>query len=472
MFITNSAMMATAISNLTKLSTQLSISNHRLSTGKQINSAADDPSGLISAINLQSQMAKIDAQVTNSNRIGAVIDVADGALDEMSTLMTTIQTAVTAVAGGSLTDDQVAAYQAQVDTAIDGIDRIVSTTSFSGTRLLDGSTNYTITNSDTDKIGDIRVHSAVTSGGTAAVSLTVATQAEQALVSYTGDAFDAVDFDLTGPDGTANISLPLGAGRAALMDAINLETATTGIVAEQPIPGGAVNIYTNDYGSAASISMTITGGTAFTFDGGVTGDTGVDVGLSVNGSTTTSSGNNIYKFSAATASGQFVLTDAYMAQLNAGGVTGASFSVAGYGADWSLDSTAAGRINFGQASLATSTLGTASLGYLSSLASGGANDLDSGNLTTSDSIVDKAISTISFANARIGSLKSYTIDSNINALTNARTALAGNLSDIEDLDYAAETLNNSRIQLLMDFSIQTISSLSTRASNLLTLLGS
>ena len=472
MFIADNGLMARALSNLTKLSTQLTASNYRLSTGKRINSAADDPSGLVSALNLKSQMAKIDAQVTNSNRIGSVISAADGALDEMSTLMTTVQTAVTAVAGGGLTADQIAAYQAQVDTALDGIDLLVSTTSYNGTRLLDGSINYTVTNSDTDKISDIRVHSATTSGGSAAVAITVDTQAEQALVTYAGGAFSAVTFDLTGPDGTASITLNNGDGRAALKDAINLESGTTGIVADQPIPGGTVNIYTNDYGSTASISMTITGGTAFTFDGGVTGDTGLDAAYAVNGVSATSAGNNRYKFATTTASGEFSLTDAYVALVDAGSTTGGSFSVSGNGAGWTLDSTATGRIKFGQASLATTSLGNTSLGYLSTLKSGGVNDMDSASLTTADSIVDMSLSQVSYANARLGGLKSYTIDSTINSLTDARAAMTSNLSDIEDLDYALETVENSKIQLLMDFNLQIISSLSTRASNILSLLGS
>src|SRR6187399_3040165 len=63
----------------------------RLSTGTQINSGRDNPSGLIGSQTLNSQITAIQQSITNSNRANNVIGTADGALGEVGNLLNQIR---------------------------------------------------------------------------------------------------------------------------------------------------------------------------------------------------------------------------------------------------------------------------------------------------------------------------------------------------------------------------------------------
>src|SRR5580698_7021998 len=77
--------------NLQKSQSQLNTSLERLSTGLKINSGADDPSGLIASQRLQAEMAGLTQAINNSQQATNVISTADGALNEVSNLLTTIE---------------------------------------------------------------------------------------------------------------------------------------------------------------------------------------------------------------------------------------------------------------------------------------------------------------------------------------------------------------------------------------------
>jgi flagellin len=112
----------------------------KLSTGYRINKGSDDPAGLIALRSLDSELTAVDSAIANNQRSDAMLGVADGALGEMEGLLSDIESLVMASSSaGGLTGAEMAANQAQIDAAIDSIDRIVRTTSFNGTRLLDGS---------------------------------------------------------------------------------------------------------------------------------------------------------------------------------------------------------------------------------------------------------------------------------------------------------------------------------------------
>ncbi|KPK75656.1 MAG: hypothetical protein AMJ79_10450, partial [Phycisphaerae bacterium SM23_30] len=140
--------MITAINNLTKIGAQLALSDQRLSTGKRINSAADDPSGVVAVANMHDEITRIDALTENGQRISSIIDTADGALAQISSLLGTIETKALAAAGATATAEERAAYQAEIDAAVDAIDTLVNTTTFNSTRLLDGGLAYTTSGID------------------------------------------------------------------------------------------------------------------------------------------------------------------------------------------------------------------------------------------------------------------------------------------------------------------------------------
>ncbi len=111
----------------------------RLATGFRINRGADDPSGLIASENLKSVMAQLDAESRAAERSSAVASVADAALGEVSDLLIDAESAAVANAStGGLSEAEREANQMVIDSALQAVDRIASTTTFNGQRLLDG----------------------------------------------------------------------------------------------------------------------------------------------------------------------------------------------------------------------------------------------------------------------------------------------------------------------------------------------
>jgi flagellin len=451
------------VNNLTKIATQLEMSNLRLATGKKILSASDDPAGVIAAENLKSSIAQIDAATQNGERINSIIDTADGAMAQISSLLGTIQTNALAAAGSTVTAEERAAYQAEIDEAVDAIDTLVNTTTFNNTRLLDGGIGYTTSGIDTTELADVRVNSANTSSGSISMQVDVVSAAEKAVISYSnGNLTDDVTFSITGNNGTEELSFSTGATISNIETAVNAVSDATGIVAE--VDGADLYFRSENYGSSQSVSINVTDGT-FVMDGSTTSDTGVDATVTVNCQSATSDGLNVY-FSSGSTSVRFVLKESFG---NVGGGS-STFSITGGGSGWQLDANPINKIHCGLSSLDSSYLGNDSVGYLSSLKSGGSNSLASGNYNQAANIAAAASSQVATDRARIGAIQSYTVNASLSSLAAAKTAKSNALSSIEDIDYATETANNNRLQLLMQLGTSVIAAMNQNMSSILSLL--
>ncbi len=112
---------------------------HRLSTGLRINSGADDPAGLIASENLRAVLATLEAESRAVERADAVTRTADGALEEVSSLLRRAESLAVANAGDGVSDAEREANQLEIDSILQSADRIAYTTEFNGQRLLDGS---------------------------------------------------------------------------------------------------------------------------------------------------------------------------------------------------------------------------------------------------------------------------------------------------------------------------------------------
>ena len=129
-----------AASNLNSSGNALSQNIQRLSSGLRINSASDDPAGLAISQNFKAQISGVTQAVSNSNDAINEIKTAEGALNQVQTLLVTIrQLAVHASNLGVNSTVDVQADQTQINTAIASINRIAATTSFGNKKLLDGS---------------------------------------------------------------------------------------------------------------------------------------------------------------------------------------------------------------------------------------------------------------------------------------------------------------------------------------------
>lgn len=116
----------------------------KLSTASRINRAADDPAGLISSEQLSAALASLEAESSGMDRADAIANTADGALSEVSSLLSDANAAAVAAANtAGLSPAERDAYQMEIDSALQAADRIAHTTTFNGQRLLDGTMTLT-----------------------------------------------------------------------------------------------------------------------------------------------------------------------------------------------------------------------------------------------------------------------------------------------------------------------------------------
>jgi len=110
----------------------------KLSSGKRINRAADDASGMPIADMLGSQARGLGQAIRNATDAVSMAQIADGALQESSNLIQTIRTKALQAAQDGQTTESRKAIQADIDKALASLNQIAQTTSFNGQKLLSG----------------------------------------------------------------------------------------------------------------------------------------------------------------------------------------------------------------------------------------------------------------------------------------------------------------------------------------------
>ena len=124
---------------LTSAGAGLDQASERLSSGKRINSAADDAAGLSIANRQTSQIRGLDQAIRNANDGISLIQTAEGALDESSNILQRIRELSVQGANGIYSDSDRSTLDAEVQQLVSELDRISETTSFNGSKILDGS---------------------------------------------------------------------------------------------------------------------------------------------------------------------------------------------------------------------------------------------------------------------------------------------------------------------------------------------
>src|SRR6185503_4834118 len=151
----------TAQRGLTRSQKSLSETLQRLSSGLRINRGADDPAGLIASETLRSEISGVHQAIDNSSRASNVIATAEGALQEVASLLLNIKDLVVEAANtGALSPDEIAANQLQIDSAVESVTRISNTTTFAGLHLINGSLDYITSGVQASAINALHVHQA------------------------------------------------------------------------------------------------------------------------------------------------------------------------------------------------------------------------------------------------------------------------------------------------------------------------
>jgi flagellin len=218
--ILNNIASLTAQNQLSITQTNLQKTLFQLSSGSRINSGADDAAGLAIANGLQANVTALTQSANNAASGIGSLQVADGALSQVTTLLNRAVTLSTEAATGTVSSAQRGALDAEFVQIKAEIDRIGSTTTFNGTSVFTASTT-SIFLSDAASSSQIGVtvgtlaSSAITSGGTTtnlgADDLTTAVKAQSALTDI-NSAIASV----------AGIRGSIGAGINRLQSAVNV----------------------------------------------------------------------------------------------------------------------------------------------------------------------------------------------------------------------------------------------------------
>jgi len=112
----------------------------RLSTGKKINSAADDAAGLAIATRLKTSISSMMQSRNNADSGYSLLQVAEGAMFEITSIIQRLNTLAMQAANETLTNSDRQLIQAEVNELVAEIDRMASAVTFNGIPLLKGST--------------------------------------------------------------------------------------------------------------------------------------------------------------------------------------------------------------------------------------------------------------------------------------------------------------------------------------------
>lgn len=461
--------------SLRNSNSSLQTSLTRLSTGLKINSGKDDPAGLIASENLRRDITSVQKAIKNSERANQVIATADSALSQVSGLLNDIRGLVVEAANsGALSSEQISANQLQIDSSLEAIDRIAKTTTFQGKALLDGSLSFQTSATGTngnglDTVKDLSVQQAnLGSAGSVDVAVAISAAAEQAEVNVGTGGFNAnaLSDDLVvkvaGKEGAEVFTFQSGASVDDITNAVNLVSDATGVKATNN--SGVLELQSSAYGSDAFVDVeVISEGSSGTFGANVSAnrDSGTDIQATVNGIKANGNGNSL---SINTSTLDLSLT------VDAGSNTAVNFEVNGGGATFQLGSDVVSnqQSRIGIDSLSTGSLG-GETGRLYELRAGNAKDLDT-NASDAAKVVDETITKIAELRGRLGAFQKTTLDTNINSLSDLQANLTEAESSIRDADFAAESANLTRAQVLVSSGTSVLGIANQNPQNVLSLL--
>jgi flagellin len=234
--------------NLDASGVQLGRALQRLSSGLRVNSAADDAAGLAIATRLGAQVRGVNQAMRNANDGMAMLQTAEGALSEITNIVTRIKELAVQSANGSNSTSDRTSLNDEVTALISEVTRIATQTKFGSTALLDGSFTGTfqvgVETGQTVSQSVRNFKASSLSGAVASQALTLAAEV---------DNVGAAAGNFLGIDGSTDLQLSTSKGAAfirqttaaddsasyvsglssaiAAAKAINESTATTGITA-------------------------------------------------------------------------------------------------------------------------------------------------------------------------------------------------------------------------------------------------
>lgn len=470
-----------AVNTLNKNNASLQTSLQRLSTGYRINSGKDDPAGLIASQSLLAEQQATSTAISNAQRADNIVGTAEGSLGEISNLLVSLQGLVgNAANSAGLSQDEKNADQLQVDSILSTVNRISNAASFEGVKLLNGTYDYTTSGlSTTSAFTSVSINSAkITAGTTLAVSVSVITSAQTGQLNFLGSSNGlngAASLSIAGNAGTVQLSFASSTKSSAIVASVNQFKDSTGVQATLSSDNKSVNFTSTGFGSSQFVTVSSNNSTAFTAKDTTGVATATDYGrnasLSINGSAVQSDGLNV-KVVTANLEADFTLNST----INTNGKTKA-FGITGGGATFSLGAqvNTANSASIGLGNINTGSIGkivsNGTIYTLADLGSGKAAAVNSGDTTLAQNVVNQAIKDVADLRGRLGAFQSNVLGSTINALNVSLENVASSESAIRDTDFATETSNLTRNQILVSAATSVLSQANSAPQSVLKLLG-
>ena len=502
--------------NLGTSQTSLATSLQRLSSGLRINSAKDDAAGLAISARMTAQINGLNQAARNANDGISLAQTAEGALGQISDNLQRMRELAVQAANGSNSSSDRTAIQAEISQLQQEITRVANNTQFNGTNLLDGTLNnaqfqvgananqtinaavgsakasdvgtYKITTSNTSSLGVARLGSVtntftafgnstaasaqtltINGNGTTATTAASASSASTTIGTIAGSAAQFAQLvnaktSTTGVTAVASTTLTLGAFSAAGAVSITLYGAPTAAGAANGVTISASMQSTTDVTGFASAINGQTASTGITAVADTTAGTitltqssGYDIALK-NGSAATFS-----------ATGSLVGTVVV-------GATGAATNSVDVGGTLTFNSpnsyTVASNIAAAAGSLFNVAAAAANASTLNAVSTLDVTTLTNGIPTGANSaldVIDGALSAINSSRASLGAIQNRFSSVVTNLQTTAEN-LSASRSRIQDTDFAAETANLTRSQILQQAGTAMLAQANALPNTVLTLL--
>jgi len=443
--------------NLGATQSNLAKSMQRLSSGLRINSAKDDAAGMAISDRMTSQIRGLNQATRNANDGISLAQTAEGAMQESTNILQRMRELAVQSANDSNTGADRSSLQKEVAQLQQELDRIATTTSFNGKKVLDGT--FTAQSFQVGANAGESISFSV--GGTSSTQIGAHQHKVDGTINNAGAATTnnvvAQTLTVSGALGTDTVSVANSDSAKTIVDAINNKTSTTGVgataVTYSKLTVNATGAQSfslfgkNTTGETISANITDASDLTELADAinAKTAETGVTAELSSTKAYITLKNAQGYDIQATWASGNFSLQGVKADGTTTAGAASALTAAGSVSVGGNITFNAEKSFSVGSTS-ATTILSAATKG--SALSSVGSMDIGTrAGANDALAVIDSAIAYIDGARADLGAIQNR-FESTISNLQNISENVSAARSRILDADIAQETSNMTKQNIL------------------------
>lgn len=492
--------------NLNSSQSDANVALQRLSSGLRINSAKDDAAGLAISERFTSQIEGLNQAVRNANDGISLAQTAEGALGESGNILQRIRELAVQSANATNSASDRQALQSEVNQLKEELERIATTTEFNGLNLLDGTfqaqqfqaganENQTIAVSiDSARINDL-ANNTLTAGNTTQYSGT-GSAAQAAATAPTTNTIGEQTLTISSSLDSQDVLIAAGDTAESIAESINDVAATTGVKATARTeatlddftgtPPQTISLTLGNGESSATIAAQITDATDLEplakEINAASGKTGITAEVNNDGSITLThpSGKDIVIEDFTSADGDVITVlgsaDTTAEDLTSGAAGNDSTRIAGEltfdaAVSFALQSSASQAVPAGAdtGSILDAGANTAVGSAPEKLANVDISTVD--GATSALAVVDAALERISSIRADLGAAQNR-LESTIANLSTTSENLSAARSRIQDADFATESAELARTQVLQQAGLSVLAQANARPQQVLQLLQS